>query len=148
MNQLIIIFYIFLVVIILQYLVHILDNNSPEGFSNYTLDGANGKYPKAQNDILVQDTYPIIPNNIISNNSAINIWQDYPIFQLGSYEQITNNIRFPDNPDEGTCMPASFCNAFYKNKSTGSNIVTPLPPVNDTCGTRVGYFNTNRGTFF
>ena len=114
-----------------------------EGYSNYTLDGAMGNYPAAQTDILVQDTYPAIGKNELSNNTANDIWREYPIFELGSYKQITNNIRYPDNPDEGTCMPASMCGALYKNKHLKSNYIEQLPQLNPDCGTRVGYFDTD-----
>lgn len=113
-----------------------------EGFSNYSLHQTSGNFPDAQTQVLVQDTYPAIGKNQISNDTANDIWQDYPTFSLGSYEQITNNIRYPDNPDVGRCTPASMCGALYHKKHIGSNIVTPLPPVS-TSGTRVGYFNTD-----
>lgn len=118
-------------------------NNSFEGYSNYTLGQASGSLPEAENTVLVQDTYPAIGNNQISNDGSNDIWRHYPIFELGSYEQITNNIRYPDNPDEGTCMPASMCGALYHDKKIGNNQVKPLPPVNPNGGTRVGYFDTN-----
>ena len=114
-----------------------------EGFSNYTLAGANGAYPEAQTSVLVQDTYPAIGKNQISNVSAEAIWQDYPTFEVGSYDQITNNIRYPDQPDNGTCMPAGMCNALYHKKNIGNNYVMPLPPVAIGCGARVGYFDTD-----
>jgi hypothetical protein len=114
-----------------------------EGYTNYTLDQANGTYPSAQTEVLLQDTYPAIGKNEISNNTANDIWWHYPIFELGSYKQITNNIRYPNNPDEGTCMPASMCGALYHEKQLKSNYVEPLPPVNPDCGTRVGYFDTD-----
>jgi hypothetical protein len=114
-----------------------------EGYSNYSLDQATGKFPDAQTRVLVQDTYPPIGKNQISNDDASDIWQYYPVFQLGSYDQITNNIRYPDNPDVGTCTPASMCGALYHQKKTGDNYVKPLPPVNPNCGTRVGYFTTD-----
>ena len=114
-----------------------------ETFSNYSLDQAMGKVPDSQTKVLVQDTYPPIGKNQISDNTAYDIWRDYPIFKLGSYAQITNNIRYPDNPDEGTCTPASMCGALYYDKDIGNNYVKPLPPVNPDCGTRVGYFTTN-----
>ena len=113
-----------------------------EGFSNYKLDLANGPYPKAQTEVLVQDTYPAIGKNQISNNTSADIWQEYPVFQLGSYEQKTNNIRYPDSPDEGTCMPASMCGALYKDKKIGNNDVPILQPICPDAGTRVGYFTT------
>ena len=114
-----------------------------EGYSNYSLDQAMGNIPDSQTQVLVQDTYPPIGKNEISNDDASNIWWHYPVFQLGSYDQITNNIRYPDNPDIGTCMPASMCGALYHDKKIGDNYVKPLPPVNPECGTRVGYFTTD-----
>jgi len=123
-----------------------------ENYQNYDLNssmnisslgGNKEKYPFPQTDVLVEDIYPPIGKNGIYNNSASNIWWHYPIFQLGSYDQITNNIRYPNNPDEGTCMPASMCGALYKKKFIKTNYVTPLPPINPNCGTRVGYFDTN-----
>ena len=115
-----------------------------EGYSNYTLDGAMGGFPAAQTDVLVQNSYPRINKNGISNNTSNDIWWHYPIFKLGSYAQITNNIRYPNNPDEGTCMPTSMCGALYHEKQERTNYVKPLPPINPTCGTRVGYFTTNK----
>jgi len=107
-----------------------------EGFS---LNQASGDFPHAQTEVLVQDTYPPIGKNQLSNDNANSIWQDYPVFQLGSYDQITNNIRYPRNPDVGRCTPASMCGALYHDKYTGENYVKPLPPVSGS-GTRVGYF--------
>ena len=118
-------------------------SKSMEGYSNYTLEGAMGKIPDAQTTVLVQDTYPAIGKNEISDDTSNDIWQDYPIFQLGSYEQITNNIKYPDNPDNGRCMPASMCGALYHDKDIGSNVIETLPQINPNCGTRVGYFDTN-----
>jgi hypothetical protein len=113
-----------------------------EGYSNYKINQAVGGYPDAQTQVLVQDTYPPIGKNQISDDTASDIWQYYPIFTLGSYAQITNNIRYPRNPDVGTCTPASMCGALYHQKYLGSNYITPLPPV--SCpGTRVGYFTTD-----
>ena len=116
--------------------------NIRDGFSNYTLAGAMGDVPGAQTRVLVQDTFPAIGKNQLSNDTANDIWMDYPVFQVGSYEQETNNIRYPKNPDVGRCMPASMCGALYHDDKPHTNIVTPLPPVNPDAGTRVGYFDT------
>jgi hypothetical protein len=110
-----------------------------EGYSNFTLDETMGRIPQAETNTLVEDIYPSIGKNQISNNTSSSIWKNYPIFELGSYKQMTNNIRHPDNPDEGTCTPASMCGALYKDKNTGPNIVTPLPPVS-VSGTRINYY--------
>ena len=102
-----------------------------------------GDFPNSQTQVLVQDTYPPIGGNQISNDTSNDIWWHYPIFKLGSYAQITNNIRYPDNPDVGRCTPASMCGALYHQKHLGSNYIKPLPPVDPNSGTRVGYFDTN-----
>jgi hypothetical protein len=102
-----------------------------------------GGFPKSETDVLVQDFYPPIGKNQLSNNTSNDIWWHYPIFTLGSYKQITNNIRYSNNPDEGTCMPASMCGALYHEKQAASNYVKPLPPVDPASGTRVGYFSTD-----
>jgi len=115
-----------------------------EGYSNFTLEDSIGEIPSSEEDVLLQNTYPITGTNEISNNSANDIWWWYPIFKLGSYAQITNNIRYPYRPDDGTCMPASICGALYNEKKIGSNTIKPLPPINPTCGTRIGYFSTKQ----
>jgi hypothetical protein len=135
--------YFILLILLALILAYFNYKKSFEGYSNYILANANGHYPNAQTQVLVQDTYPAIGQNQISNNTAENIWWHYPIFSLGSYDQITNNIKYPNNPDEGTCMPASMCGALYHDKRIGKNYIHPLPPVNPVCGTRVGYYSTN-----
>lgn len=134
-----------MVIILLGVSIHktYLSKNSHEGYSNYTLDEANGKFPNALDDVLVQDTYPITGINGITNNGSNDIWWWYPTFKLGSYAQITNNIRYPRRTTDGRCMPASMCGSLYKEKYTGDNHVYALPPVNNTCGTRVGYFTSS-----
>jgi hypothetical protein len=141
MNQ--IIFLLLLIILALGLPLIFNFSNVLEGYSNYSLDQATGNFPDTQTKVLVQNTYPPIGKNQISDNTANDIWWHYPIFKLGSYAQITNNIRYPDSPDEGTCMPASMCGALYYDKKTGDNYIKPLPPVDTDCGTRVGYFTSN-----
>lgn len=141
MNQ--IVFLLLLIILALGLPLVFNFSNIYEGYSNYSLDQATGKFPDAQTQVLVQNTYPPIGKNQISDDNASDIWWHYPTFELGSYAQITNNIRYPDNPDIGRCTPASMCGALYHDKNTGNNYVKPLPPVNPDCGTRVGYFTTD-----
>ena len=139
--------FLFLILVLALSIPFILNIKNPlellEGYSNYNLEKAAGDYPNAQTKVLVQDTYPPIGKNELSNDTASDIWSYYPVFKLGSYDQITNNIRYPSNPDEGTCMPASMCGALYHDKVIGNNYVKPLPPINPECGNRVGYFDTD-----
>ena len=141
MNQIIFLFLILVLAIGLPLFLKL--NNSIEGYSNYSLAGAMGNFPNAQTEVLVQDTYPPIGKNEISNDTSSDIWWHYPTFKVGSYDQITNNIRYPDNPDVGTCTPASMCGALYHEKKIGSNYIEQLPPVKPDTGTRIGYFTTD-----
>lgn len=114
-----------------------------ETYSNYSLGGASGEFPNAETEVLLQDVFPIKGRGVSDNGSG-DIWKDYPIFEVGSYAQSTNNIRYPKNPDDGRCMPASFCDALYGDRTSQPNVVTPLQPVN--CmngGARVGYYCTD-----
>ena len=138
MNQI-----IFLLMLIILAIALPLFLRNIEGFSNYILDQSVGNFPDAQTQVLVQDTYPSIGKNQLSDETSNDMWWHYPIFTLGSYKQITNNIRYPNNPDDARCTPANFCYAVYKDKDMGSNIVNPLPPLDPNAGTRVGYFDTD-----
>ena len=141
MNQFLFLLLLIILAIVLPGIFKIY--NTYEGYENYKLGQAMGNVPDSQTQVLVQDTYPAIGVNQLSDNTSNDIWWHYPIFKLGSYAQITNNIKYPNNPDEGTCMPGSICGALYKEKKIGNNYVTPLPPVNSEQGTRVGYFTTD-----
>lgn len=110
------------------------------------LNGVNvnegGSYPKTVKQTILDD-YPLIGTNQTSNNTYNSLLGRYPVFQLGSYEQITNNLKHWHNPDNGSCVHAEFCGAIYHDKqNTPSNIITPLPPAQESSGARVGYFRT------
>ena len=85
-------FILFLIVMFVMY-YNCSNYSTNEGFTQQ-------KMTKTKDDLLVSDTYPAIDKNGISNNSANDIWWHYPIFKVGSYNQITNNIKYPNNPDE------------------------------------------------
>lgn len=113
-----------------------------EGFSGLYDLSTPGTFPKSVEQAILND-YPLIGNNETSNNNYNQIWWHYPIFTLGSYEQITNNLQHHYNPDQGTCVRADFCGAVYHDKKDiKSNIITPLPPAEEGPGARVGYFRS------
>ena len=144
MNQIAFLFLILVLAVGLPLFFKFKENfKKMEGYTNYTLDGDMGKFPAAQTDLLLQDTYPKINSNGISDNTSNDIWWHYPTFTLGSYAQVTNNIKYPNNPDDGSCTPASMCGALYHEKQLMTNYVNPLPPLNPDCGRRVGYFDTD-----
>jgi hypothetical protein len=107
-----------------------------EGLSNM------GNFPNSVDKVILND-YPQIGKNTTSNKNYSDIWWNFPIFSLGSYEQITNNLKYRYNPDDGTCVRADFCDAMYYNSNdTKTNIITPLCEAQEGNGARVGYFRS------
>ena len=140
---------LFLIIVILTIVFYNRYFTKQEGFDNYNLENAMGRVPSSEINALVQQTYPITGRNGISNNGAANIWWHYPIFSAGSYKQLTNNLRYWRNPDEGTCIRADFCGAMYHDKkNTKSNEVFPLPPAEEGPGARVGYYRSEPNALF
>ena len=114
-------------------------------------------------ELLITDVYhennPITLDMLSKYNERI--WRHTKPNTVGSYAQTTNNIEFPINPDNGTCIPNAFCYSFYKN-----NMIKPTNRASDIIMSdqtfisknseypsqhsevRVGYFNTSIGPFF
>jgi hypothetical protein len=120
-----------------------------KGYKRYKSDVLTvpGDYPRSV-DKPILDDYPLIGGNQVSTNSASTIWKDYPVFGVGSFEQITNNIRYNRNPDDGICSRAEFCGALYHDAKHKTNIITPLPPAEEGQGARVGYYRSEPNTLF
>ena len=142
---LLILFFIYLAFRVVVGLYFVNKDKKTEGYSNNMFLGSlnPGKYPKSEQDPLLKGIYPLTGSKTVSNKNYNDIWWEYPIFKEGSYKQITNNLRYYDNPDEGTCIRAEFCNAIYDNKKVKSDYVLPLPPVRastNTTDSRVNYY--------
>jgi hypothetical protein len=134
--------YIILIIILVLslYLAPLIINI--EGFSGMYDLTTPGIFPKSVDQAILDD-YPKIGKNTTSNNNYNQIWWKYPVFSLGSYEQITNNLKYHYNPDDGQCIRADFCGAVYNDKkNTKTNIISTLPPADEGAGARVGYFRT------
>lgn len=120
--------------------------NLTEGFSGLYDLRTPGTFPSSVDQAILDD-YPQIGKKETSNNNYSQIWWHYPVLPLASYKQITNNLKYHYNPDEGTCVRADFCGALYYNKKDyrfekKSNIIVPLPVAEEGAGARVGYFRT------
>lgn len=145
MNTQSFIYYLLFIIatIIIIYLATYLLQNKENFTSNYydVLYSTIGDYPVSV-DKPILDSYPLIGKNSVSKDSSYNIWWHYPDFTLPSFKQLTNNLRYHYNPDEGTCSPPDFCGALYHSKHSPSNEVFPLPEAETGPGARVGYFRT------
>jgi hypothetical protein len=130
-----------------------LDNWNIESFANHN-DKSNRKQfsPKkvAEDKLLLQDVYPLTNEQAITANSITDVWWQRPIFQVGSYAQITNNLRYRKNPDDGECTTIDFCDSLYKDIKNKNNHVYPLPPVKTHLTNkekRINYYNTPYNLF-
>jgi len=118
-----------------------------EGYSNFNLK-ESGSYPlNVDAAAILKKEFPSTGRKTITNNNYNDIWWYYPIFKVGSFAQITNNLRYRKNPDDGQCRTAEFCGALYKDNQVSSNIINPLPPVPDAPGTRINYYRTQDNLF-
>lgn len=114
-----------------------------KGFKRYKSDvlSVPGDFPNSVEKPILDD-YPLMETKGVSANNSSDIWKDYPVFGVGSFEQITNNIRYNRNPDDGKCSRAEFCGALYHDSNHGPNEITPLPPAEQGNGARVGYYRS------
>jgi len=115
--------------------------------TNYGLGSGAGKFPSSLDDFYLQENFPLRPTPGVlefDHEQASKMWWHYPIFKEGSYAQITNNLRYPNNPDVGNCTPEMMCGTIYRERKNKSNYVYPAPPINPRCNTRVGYFLTDQ----
>ena len=126
--------------------------HSTEGFTPLIFKSQDittpGDFPLTVTEPLIYDSYKYKGVNQVSNNGEKNIWWRYPIFTLPSFEQITNNLRYYNSPDNGKASRAEFSGALYKEKRNKPNIVKPLPPAQEGPGARVGYFRAEPNDLF
>jgi hypothetical protein len=120
-----------------------------KGYKRYKSDVLTvpGDFPRSV-DKPILDDYPLINSNEVSRNNTSDIWKDYPVFGVGSFEQLTNNIRFNRNPDDGKCSRAEFCGALYHDAKHPSTVVNPLPPAEEGSGARVGYYRSDPNSLY
>lgn len=123
--------------------------NNLEPFSNLESSSFNFNHKtkhgmKTDISPLLSDVYPTINRNQVSNKNSDKLWWYYPSFGVGSFKQITNNIKYPNNPDNGTCSPGLFCGTFYKDAQQKSNISVPLKPVKYGDGARVNFYRNDK----
>jgi hypothetical protein len=108
-----------------------------------------GDYPNAVDKPLLGDMFTLTGNtNVLEGGNSTSMWTSNPV---GNFNQITNNTKYPDSPDNGSCTPAAFCDVFYKKDHDlkEKNTITPLKPAEEGEGARINYYRTmpNKLTF-
>jgi hypothetical protein len=106
-----------------------------EAFSNLT----PGEYPLTEDVPLLNGVFPLADSKTLSQNGSSQLKQYTDAVEVGSFDQTTNNTKYQFSPEDGTCAPASFCGAFYKDLPKMPNIVSPMVPVPYGEGARVNY---------
>jgi hypothetical protein len=120
------------------------DQSMFEGFSAGSLANP-GQVPASEELPLLGDSYPYTGKKYVGDKGYSDMWWQYPTFEVGSYAQITNNIRYPKNPDDGQCRRAEFCDVLYENNQQQSNVSVPLPPAPlvGPDSVRINYYTTD-----
>lgn len=100
-----------------------------------------GDYPVSDDKPLLGDSFPLTGNtNILKGGNSTDMWTENLV---GNFIQTTNNKKYVDSPDNGSCTPAGFCDVLYKDIDVGNkNIITPLKPAEEGEGARVNYYRT------
>lgn len=100
-----------------------------------------GPYPKVLETNLLPD-YPPMDSKGVSDKNSSDVWHNNPVLPLASFKQITNNLRYNKNPDQGTCVRTEFCDAMYHDINNKSNEVHSKEP-SDGQGVRVGFYRAD-----
>lgn len=106
-----------------------------EGLTNY------GVYSCSQDNTILTNSYKKLTPQQLSDNNYENNYEIYNSFQvpMSSFNQVTNNKKLWDNPDNGLCSPSDFCNSLYSYTEYQPTLVQP--PTNQQV--RVNYYNSN-----
>jgi len=112
-----------------------------EGYENlFTLSPGDAEC----DSYLLDGLFPI-SDNPVSRQQYSREWGLYPVFSMPSFNQMTNNLRYFNNPSIAHETPEDFLDTFYGHKTAKSNIVSygPITPIVTQHEPRVGYWNTN-----
>ena len=96
-----------------------------------------GAYPDTEDGLILDGDYRMKKNAGLSDFTYEEESTLYPVSQVGSYAQVTNNKEFWKIPCNGTAAPADFCGGLYDAKALpGESVATP--PKQDCL--RVNYY--------
>ena len=117
-----------------------------EGFgnSNYKMPRTDGEFPGSFTDPLLKGQFDVAENAGVSSTGNGDFWKIHAVVpDIGSFDQTTNNVKYPNSPDNGLCTPSIMCDGLYKRsprQNTGS--VKQLPEVAECDGSvRINYYN-------
>ena len=103
-----------------------------------------GEYPLTATQPLLYGDYKVKQNTNVTKNNDYNIWKEYPVYP-SSYKQETNNKRYWNTPDNGTCSPAEFCGTPYEKTEQKKDVITKPIPIEANV-TRINWWAANTCT--
>ena len=128
---------IFLIVIVASSMI--IPSNFMEGYQNIS----------ASNKPIL-DNFQYTGNKKVGNKNISDVWWKAPVFEVGSFTQVTNNLRYRRNPDNGSAIRSEMSDVLYLDKKQiTSNISEPLPPAKliTPNSVRVNYYTTEPNLF-
>lgn len=103
-----------------------------ETFANYT------RLDNPSKDLLLSCSYPVnTPNTGLSDYNYSYSAKKKVLIPMGSYAQKTNNKKYWDTPDNGTCPLIEMCGGVYSSRITKP--VSIVAPTNERV--RVNFYN-------
>ncbi len=107
------------------------------GYKETFMPLGTGLYPETEDGLILDGDYPIKKNAGLSDFTYEEESTLYPVNQVGSYTQTTNNKEFWKIPCNGTAAPADFCGGLYDDKTIPLKRGVPAPK--QSC-LRVNYY--------
>lgn len=90
-------------------------------------------FPAAQDTRLLDGSHQRASNQHVSNHTSADLSAIQPRTAMSSFEQVTNNKRDWNTPDNGTCTPAEFCGTLYGSRIGG---ISPEPSFSQFSGSQ------------
>lgn len=110
-------------------------------FCGYTESFVNrlskSNFPESQDNTILVNDYPTKQPQELTKHTYEQNSKLAPVSPMSSYEQVTNNKKYWNTPNNGSCSPAEFCGSMYGSKK----ISHPSEPKPNDLSTRVNYYN-------
>ena len=96
-----------------------------------------GNYPNNTENVLLSDTYEMVDKPGVTTYGSNDAYRDYPVYPAEFNK--SNNIKYWNNPNNGTCSFLETCGGLYKNKNKNKTCDNTL--VEPGWNNRVNYYN-------
>lgn len=110
------------------------------GYSeSFVTMGDYASFNDKSTELLLADTYEPVENPSFSGHGSKETSSYVPFVPMSSFTQASNNFKYWESPENGTCKFGEYCGNVYKPKTAVSKEV----PAPNNYETRVNYFNAS-----